>query len=186
MRYVRTHYTFIDWKEMKKLLLGIAMPLFAVLLAGCSLSTAGGEITVSGAYARATDEMSFDKVTGTYMTGVFMVITNETHSDVTLVGGSSDLAPMVAVHEVVDGIMREKKGGLQIKSHESAELAPGSNHVMLMGMAEGLAIGSEITVTLKFSDGQEVNVTAPVKEVNLEQEHYHSGEPTPAPSNSGM
>lgn len=169
---------------MKKLFIGVLAPLFAVVLSACTLSATGGEIIVSGAYARATDDMSFDKVSGTYMTGVFLVITNETHEDVTLETGSSDIAPMVEVHEVVDGIMRKKEGGLTIKTHESAELKPGGNHVMLMGMSEGLPVGSEVTVTLKFSNGDEVVVTAPVKEVNLEQEHYHSS--TPMPTASGM
>ena len=169
---------------MKKLFIGVFAPFLAVLLSGCSLSATGGEIMVSGAYARATDEMSMDKATGTYMTGMFLVITNETHEDVTLESGTSDIAPMVEVHEVVDGMMRKKEGGLVIKTHESAELKPGGNHVMLMGMTQGLSVGSEITVTLKFSNGDEVVVTAPVKEVNLEQEHYHS--PTPMPSSSGM
>ena len=169
---------------MKKIFVLAFAPLLALVLSGCSLSASGGEIVVSGAYARATDDMSFDVATGKYMTGVFMVITNETHEDVTLETGTSEIAPMVEVHEVVDGIMRKKEGGLTIKSHESVELMPGGNHVMLMGMSDGLAIGSEITVTLKFSNGDEVVVTALVKEVNLEQEHYHSSEPTPA--SSGM
>jgi copper(I)-binding protein len=169
---------------MKKLFIAAFAPAIALVLSACTLSASSGEIIVTGAYARATDDMSYDKVTGKYMTGVFMVITNETHQDVTLETGSSDIAPMVEVHEVVDGMMRKKEGGLTIKSHESAELKPGGNHVMLMGMSDGLAIGSEITVTLKFSNGDEVVVTAPVKEVNLEQEHYHSAEPTP--SSTGM
>lgn len=162
----------------------------ALIATGSILTACGGSdeaigiISVSNPYARATDDMSFDKVTKTYMTGVFMVLKNKTDHDVTLVGGSSALAPMVGIHEVVDGVMQEKKGGLTIKPGESAELKPGGNHVMLMGMTKGLVAGSEVSVTLKFADGQTLNVTAPVKVVNLEQEHYHSGEPST--SKSGM
>jgi copper(I)-binding protein len=171
---------------MKKIIaLVAALMATGTVLTGCgSSSDSVGVISVSNPYARATDEMSFDKVTKTYMTGVFMVLKNETDHDVILVGGSSEIAPMVGVHEVVDGVMQEKKGGLTLKPGESAELKPGGNHVMLMGMAEGLVAGTEATVTLKFADGQTLNVIAPVKVVNLEQEHYHSGEPSP--SMSGM
>jgi hypothetical protein len=63
-------------------------------------------------------------------------------------------------------------------------LKPGGNHVMLMGMETPLAAGNEVTITLIFDDESELEVTGPVKVVNLEQEHYHSGEPTP--SMSGM
>lgn len=175
-------------KQMKKFIaLFAALVASTSLIAGCSNNTESesvGVIEVSNAYARATDEMSFDKVTKTYMTGVFMVIKNDTDHYVTLVGGTSEMAPMIGIHEVVNGVMQEKKGGLTIKAGESAELKPGGNHVMLMGMADGLVVGSEVRVTLKFADGQTLNVVAPVKVVNLEQEHYHSG--SPEPTMSGM
>ena len=55
---------------------------------------------------------------------------------------------------------------------------------MLMGMKEALAAGGEVKITLIFDDKSELEITGPVKVVNLEQEHYHSGEPSP--SMSGM
>jgi copper(I)-binding protein len=133
--------------------------------------------------ARATDDMSM-ATDGTIMTGVFMNLVNETGHDLTLVSGKSNIAPMVEVHEVVNGIMRKKEGGLTIKTGETSVLKPGGNHVMLMGMKNPLTAGSEVKLTLIFDDGSEMEITAPVKVVNLEQEHYHSGEPTP--SMSGM
>lgn len=159
------------------------------LVTGCTNSKTeqAGIISVANAYARATDEMSFDKVTETYMTGVFMTIKNETDHEMVVTGGKSDNAPMVGIHEVVDGVMQEKAGGLVISARASAELKPGGDHVMLMGMPAGLAAGDEVTITLTLSDGQTINVTAPVKVVNLEQEHYHSGSPEPTMSTtSGM
>ena len=51
---------------------------------------------------------------------------------------------------------------------------------MLIGLTEPLVAGDEVTFTLEFSDGHSVDVTAPVKIVNLEQEHYESGSPTPS------
>jgi copper(I)-binding protein len=171
---------------MKKIFSVLAAALMGMsALTACSSSdSATPEIVVSGAYARATDEMSFSEATGTYMTGVFMTITNNSDSDVVLETGKSEQAPMIEVHEVVDGVMRKKEGGLIIKAGSSEDLKPGGNHVMLMGMTNGLAAGSEVAFTLVFSDGTELEIKAPVKVVNLEQEHYHSG--SPAPSMSGM
>ncbi|MFM1818956.1 MAG: hypothetical protein RIS61_554 [Actinomycetota bacterium] len=165
----------------KKLIFG----MFAVFLtAACADVSVTSHVPIAtDVVIRATDEMSAAP-DGTFMTGVFMTLTNDTGHDVTLVGGKSDAAPMVEIHEVVDGIMRKKEGGLLIKNGESAVLKPGGNHVMLMGMAQELAAGGEVTVTLAFDDGSELEVTGPVKVVNLEQEHYHSGEPSP--SMSGM
>lgn len=156
----------------------------AFVLTGCvSVDDSAHLPVATDVVARATDDMSM-AMDGTLMTGIFMNLVNETGHDLTLVSGKSDIAPMVEVHEVVDGIMRKKEGGLTIKAGETAVLKPGGNHVMLMGMKSPLTAGSEIKLTLIFDDGSEMEITAPVKVVNLEQEHYHSGEPTP--SMSGM
>jgi copper(I)-binding protein len=43
---------------------------------------------------------------------------------------------------------------------------------MLIGLDADLVAGTEVTFTLEFSDGHTVDVTAPVKVVNLDQENY--------------
>lgn len=121
---------------------------------------------------------------GTYMTGAFLTLTNDTGHEVTLVGAKSETAPIVEIHEVVNGMMQKKEGGVTIKNGESAVLAPGGNHIMLMGMTKPLMAGSEVSITLIFDDESELVVTGPVKVVNVEQEHYHSG--SPSPMMSGM
>lgn len=161
-----------------------AATLAALTLTGCvSVDNSAHVPVVTDAVVRATDEMSAG-VDGSFMTGAFMTLTNDTGHDLTLVGGKSDIAPMVEIHEVVNGLMQKKAGGLLIKAGEQAVLKPGGNHVMLMGMTSPLVAGSEVTITLIFDDESELKVTAPVKVVNLEQEHYHSG--SPSPSMSGM
>ncbi len=130
-----------------------------------------GHITVLNAYVRATDEMSVG-MDGSLMTGAFMEITNNHDEAVTLTGGSSDVASIVQVHEVVDGIMREKEGGVEIQGGATSTLKPGGNHLMLMGLTRELKAGDEVTFTLTFSDGHQVDVTAPVKIVNIGGEDY--------------
>ncbi|MEY4493355.1 MAG: hypothetical protein RL355_704 [Actinomycetota bacterium] len=159
--------------------------MFAVLLtAACAEVSVDSHLPIATEVViKANDEMS-ESMNGSFMTGAFMTLTNDSDHDMTLVGGKSDAAPMVQIHEVVDGVMQEKSGGLVIKARSSEVLKPGGNHVMLMGMKEPLIAGAEVTITLTFDDGSELDVTGPVKVINIEQEHYHSGEPSP--SMSGM
>lgn len=112
------------------------------------------------------------------MTGMFGDLSNTGSSEVVLVGGSSDVAGMVEIHEVVDGEMQAIAGGLKIAAGETSMLMPGGNHVMLMDLKKTLLVGDEVTVTLKFSDGSTTTVTAPVKTVAGGEESYeesHSG-----------
>lgn len=149
---------------------------FAVLtfLTACApteqLEDHTGHITVENAYIRATDEMSV--MMGTLMTGAFMEITNNHDEPVTLTGGTCDCAESVEIHEVVGGVMQPKEGGLTIAGGATETLKPGGNHVMFIGLSKDLVAGDEVTFTLEFSDGHTVEVTAPVKVVNLDQENY--------------
>jgi copper(I)-binding protein len=131
-----------------------------------------GHITIENAYVRATDEMS--EMMGMLMTGAFMELTNNHEESVTLIGGSCDCAETVEIHEVVGGAMQPKEGGLAIAGGATETLRPGGNHVMLIGLDKNLVAGTEVTFTLEFSDGHTVEVTAPVKVVNLDQEEYEN------------
>lgn len=141
------------------------------ILSGCSSAGSEANLTVANAFIRATDEMS-GPITGPWMTGAFMEITNNTDTDVTLIGGSAAFAAAVEIHEVVDGTMRMKAAGLTIKAGTTEKLLPGGNHVMFLQMPEQTRVGEEYVFTLTFSDGTSVEVSAPVKEVALGSENY--------------
>lgn len=156
--------------------------LVAVVLTACSTASndAGASgIVVGNAFVRATDQGS----AAPYMTAAFMSITNKTDADVTLVGGSAAWAEMVQVHEVVDGIMRQKAGGLLIPAGATASLEMGGNHLMFMGMGEPLMAGDEVTFTLSFGDST-IDVTAPVKSANAGSETYTAMGTASGPSES--
>lgn len=127
-------------------------------------------VTVSNAYVKALDTAM--PMNGTFMTAAFMFITNISDRDVALVGGSADWAPMVQVHEVVNGVMRQKAGGLTIKSGYTEVLQAGGNHVMFMNLPKKVMAGDEVTFTLLFADGGQLKVTAPVKAMNAGSETY--------------
>lgn len=159
---------------MKKII-AIAMFAGALALTGCSATTSVPETTQSSADQKMAgvqiengwvrvSEYS-DHVGG--MTGVFATITNNTDADITLVGGASDIAPMVEVHEVVmsggEMKMQRKEGGIVIAAGSSVTLEPGGLHVMLMDLKKPILDGDEITVTLDFDGAPSQTLTLPAK-----------------------
>lgn len=170
-------------RSPRTLLVGLVASVAALgLLAGCGESTedteetaaaaTGGGVSVADGWVRATE--GTDDPT---MTGAFMQIRNESDSQITLVGATTEVAGMTEIHEMVmkDGamVMQQIEGGLEIPAGELTVLQPGGNHVMLMQMKDELAPGDEVTLTLEFADGETEELTLPVKAFTEEEGHYH-------------
>lgn len=111
---------------------------------------------------------------GTPMTAVFGKLENHTDKPAHLVGFSTNLdAGMYQIHEVVDGKMQEKKGGIIIEPNSSFMLKPGSFHLMIMGLKQAVEAGSTIDVTLKFEDGATVVIKdVPARAIGAGDEDY--------------
>jgi len=170
-------------------LIALPVALLATFVAGCadfSDRANAASVVVSDGWARATEG-----TTDTSMTAAFMNIDNPTDTPIVLVGASSPVAPMVQLHEMVmqDGVMtmQQMQGGLTIEANRGKTLAPGGNHIMLMGLTETLAPGDEVSVTLQFQDGSTLPLTLPVKAFTEEEPHYHATEsPGMSMSSGGM
>lgn len=134
-------------------------------------TAAAKDVVVTQAWVRAS---SFSDHTGG-MTGMFAKITNRTKKTVTLTGGSSSFAPMVQVHEVVDGMMREKSGGIKIAPGKSVMLQPGGLHVMLMGLTKEVKPGTVVDVKLNFTNAKSVSLKLISKPADAGDETYFSG-----------
>ncbi len=132
---------------------------------------AAKNVVVTQAWVRAS---SFSDHTGG-MTGVFAKITNRTAKTVTLVGGSSSFAPMVQVHQVVDGMMSEKKGGIKIAPGKSVILQPGGLHVMLMGLTKEVKPGTMVDLKLSFTNAKPVSLKLLSKTADAGDEEYFAG-----------
>ena len=150
----------------KKALVALsALTLISTTLTGCASGSVDGhdELHFSDGWVRVSEYS--DHVDG--MTGAFATIENHTDHDVTLVGGSAEIANMVEVHEVImmDGEMKmqAKEGGILIKAGESVTLEPGGLHVMLMGLKEAILEGDEVTLTLDFDGYDDQTFTWPAK-----------------------
>jgi len=130
-------------------------------LAACSPSGSGpGEaatVQAAGAICRPTP-------VGRQMTGCYLTLTAATADR--LVSASSPDANLVQVHEsrIESGMMMmgELREGLPLPAGETVALAPGGNHLMLMGVREPLAAGDTVALTLTFETSSPVEVTATV------------------------
>lgn len=78
-----------------------------------------------------------------------------------LLGGSSPVAARVELHETrMEGdVMRMRaREVLDLPPGQAVTLAPGGLHVMLIGLAEPLAAGQRVPLTLRFERGGEQQV----------------------------
>jgi periplasmic copper chaperone A len=171
---------------MNKLTLAAAAALLATTaLTGCTSTTPAADqtqsaidekkaaVAIENGWVRVSE---YSDHTGG-MTGVFATITNNTDTDITLVGGSSDIAPMVEVHEVVMSggamTMQKKEGGIVIPAGESVTLEPGGLHVMLMDLKQAILDGDQITLTLDFEGADAQTLTLPAKTSAAGDETYN-------------
>ncbi|WP_245802221.1 copper chaperone PCu(A)C [Corynebacterium pacaense] len=168
----------------------------ALTLAGCSggqdSDSATGTPTASAtAEASATSDSGADSrisldnavvrasTPDNPMTSVFGTLVNNTADAVDITGFTADVtAEKFQLHEVVDGVMQEKPGGFHIEAGQSHELAPGGDHLMIMGLASPVQAGDEVSITLILSDGSEVDLgRVPVRTIAAGDESYgeHGG-----------
>lgn len=156
---------------MRKLSLTL-VPL-ALILSGCAQ---GPAVEATDVWIKSS-ELSIQGG----MTAVYGTLTNNTSEEITLVGGITEVAGVVEVHEMamVGGEMKmqEIDGGLVIPAGQSIVLEPGGNHLMLMMLTEDITAGEEISVTFDFDSAEDLTVDAVVaKPAEGGDEEYHSGE----------
>ena len=139
-------------------------PLFAIgllALAGCSPDGAGSSKLAT---VQAADAICRPTPVGRQMTGCYLTVTAATADQ--LVSVSSPDANMVQLHEsrIESGMMmmRELREGMPLPAREAVALAPGGNHLMLLGVNEPLVAGDTVTLTLTFASSPPLEVTATV------------------------
>jgi copper(I)-binding protein len=138
-------------------------PLLAFALLALSACSPGGG-AAEPATVQAADAICRPTPVGRQMTGCYLTLT--TASADRLVSVSSDQANMVQIHEsrIESGMMmmNELREGLPLPAGEAVALAPGGNHLMLMGVAEPLVAGDTVALTLTFESSPPLEVTASV------------------------
>ena len=99
---------------------------------------------------------------------VYFIVINDRVTDDAIVGAESDAAEHVEVHLSAmkeDGtMMMQPQESVLIPGQSRIEFKPGGYHIMLIGLKEGLNIGGEIEVTVKFDKSKDMKLTVPVEE----------------------
>mgnify|MGYP001941557828 FL=1 len=116
-------------------------------------SDSGQVVTLDRGAVRA--KAGDSKADGNDMTSIFGTLRNTTDEDLHVIGFTTSLGDAsYEIHEVVDGVMRQKEGGFDIPAGGTHELAPGGDHFMIMEYADEIPAGETIDVTLLLDDGR--------------------------------
>ncbi|MBB1034159.1 copper chaperone PCu(A)C [Dietzia sp. CQ4] len=185
---------------MRKSVLAAAVTAGTLLLSGCTTDSPGEPTTSSvpaesvavvpeDVWVKAADtagaatEHSGSEMNGQSqaMTSVFGTLRNQSDSDLRLVGVSSDASDRVELHETVQGptgaaTMRPREGGFVIPPGGALELAPGGDHIMLVGLRDRITTGQQVTLTLEFEDGSSTDMVVPGRSFEGGNEEYQGGE----------
>lgn len=162
-----------------------------------SSAAASSTAAATGQAAHAQVSDAWIKGAESGMTGAFATVHNDGSDDITLTGFTTPASSMNQLHESTmggDGAMHmnEKAGGFTVAAGQSHQFAPGQDHFMLMDLTGPLVTGSEVPITLQFSDGSSTTFTAQVRDFAGNQENYGSdgelsggGMPTTTEMNHG-
>ena len=136
-----------------------AMTSYFTLSAG-QMAAAHDGIHVEDAYARVSAE-------GAKSAAVFMTLMNHSTEDDRLLSVTSDAAERAELHTHTldaNGVMHmgEVTEGFPIVGQETHMLDRGGDHIMLLGLKQGLTQGDKVTLTLIFQRGEKLVVEVPV------------------------
>ena len=157
------------------------LALTAPLLAACSTNAAEDaeevETAETGTEQTGTGVALADgwakSVEAGGMTGIFGTLTNHGSDELVIDRVESGVAETVELHEVTaEGIMREIAGDVVIPAGGSFEMAPGANHIMLMGLTQDLLAGDDVEFEVHFSDGSSQSYSVLVKDYAGAEEEY--------------
>ena len=114
-----------------------------------------GSITVADAWSRATSPRA-------QVGAGFLTIRNTGGQSDRLVSVTSPRATRVEIHTMTldDGVMRMRQlaNGLEIPAGAETALAPGGNHIMLIGLKTPLKPGERVPATLRFARAGAIKV----------------------------
>lgn len=126
----------------------------------------GDAIVVEDAYIGA-------KGNDSEMTAAYMKLSNTSDEDITIDEVDGSLDADYELHEVVDGVMREKADGFTIPAGGSITLEPGHDHLMIMDYPKELVAGDTVTLILEDTKDRKHELkNIPVRVQQSTHEHY--------------
>jgi copper(I)-binding protein len=138
------------------------------MTAGCGGSR---HIEIRQAWARPTSQGED--------AAVYFTLRNMTGMDDEFVGASSTLTGVVEIHEsvMVDNVAQMNVlPAVPIVAGEEIVFRPGSLHVALMDIQQGLVLGEEFGITLHFRIHEDMTVIVPVDNIvpaDSDTQHDH-------------
>ncbi len=149
--------------RLARLLLVGAMALAGTLSLGerGAVFAQSPSVTVSAAWVR-------EPTGNRKQTAVFAVLENTTATKRAIVGGTTDAAETLELHEMkMQGSMMQMSPvkEIAVPAHGKTELKPGGLHIMLFGLKSQPKPGDTITLTLKLDDGTTVAIAAQVRKM---------------------
>ena len=141
--------------RLASLLTAMTIALFAQSHPLQAQQTASSTMVVSQAWTRATPAAA-------PVGAGYVALTNRGAEAERLIGGSTEIAARIEVHEMRmdNGVMkmRELPDGLEVKPGATIELKPGGYHLMLVGLKRGLKEGERFKAQLDFAGGGKAEV----------------------------
>lgn len=161
---------------MRTRLTGLAATALLTLTA-CGATEAAPAATAGPAAEHLAVTDAWVKAAPDGMTAAFGTVTNTGESAVTVVSVESDAATDLELHETVEGetgemVMQEVEG-FTLEPGGVLELAPGGDHIMLIGLTGPIRAGDTVDLTLVLDDGSRLALTAPGKDFAGANESYH-------------
>ena len=129
-------------------------------LSTSQIAAAHDGIHAEDAYARIASE-------GAISVAIFLTLTNHSTDDDRLLSVTSDAADRAELHTHTldaNGVMHmgEVTEGFPIAGQQTHMLDRGGDHIMLLGLKQGLTQGDKVTLTLIFQRGEKLVVEVPV------------------------
>jgi len=131
--------------------------VMVALLANGVISHA--DVTVSGWVAQS--------VPGSKVGAAYLEVTNSSDRLRILSSVITHVSSHTMIHNIeeVDGVKRMRHmAQWQIQPHSTSKMKPGSVHIMMMGV-DSLKAGERVPFTLKFKNGEEMEVLLPIKTI---------------------
>lgn len=131
-----------------------ALALMALLTGG---SAAAGQLTITGAWARATPP-------GARTGAAYLTFANDGAAD-TLLEASTPSARTVEIHtHIVEGGLQRmvELAELTLPAGQTVVLQPGGLHLMLIDLTAPLAPGATVALSLRFAAAGTVELEVPV------------------------
>ncbi len=152
----------------------LALAAAALSLAACNPSepakAPAAETPTATAAVSVTDAWCRPSPNGAKAGGCYVTLTAAT--DDRLMGGSTPRAGSLQVHEMKteNGMMKmaELTAGLPLPAGQAVALAPGGNHLMLIGLTAPLIAGETVPLTFQFASAPAITVQAQGRQPAME------------------